>query len=209
MLVAFSVTITLYSHLVDVLSTTTEERWGKMVKGGCEMKPISLSPQSAAQIRALDQLYRHSKDGRLRQRAHIILLAAEQGMRALQIAEIVRLNEESVRRWLKRYEAEGIEGLKDNPRPGATPMVTEEYRTKLVAAVRRRPRSLEQPFSLWTCQRLTDYLAEETGIRVSDETVRRYLQAEGIVLSRPQHKISSPDPEYEIKKRRLRTHEIT
>jgi transposase len=151
-------------------------------------------------------LYRHSKDGRLRQRAQIVLLAAEQGMVATQIGVIVRLNEESVRRWLKRYEAEGIEGLKDDPRPGMVPVVTPEYRAQLVSAVRRRPRSLEQPFSLWTCQRLADYLAEETGIRVSDESVRRYLALEGIVLSRPQHKISSPDPEYEVKKRRSKQH---
>jgi len=170
------------------------------------MKPIRLSPQSEEQIKALDELYRHSKDGRLRQRAHIVLLAAEQHMVAAQIGSIVRLNEESVRRWLKRYEAEGIEGLKDNPRPGMAPLVTPEYRAQLVAVVRRRPRSLEQPFSLWTCQRLADYLAEKTGIRVSDESVRRYLALEGIVLSRPQHKISSPDPEYEVKKRRSKQH---
>lgn len=74
----------------------------------------------------------------------------------------------------------------------------------MVATVRRRPRSLGLSFSLWTCQRLADYLAEATGIRVSDETVRRHLADVGIVLSRPQHKISSPDPEYEVKKRRLK-----
>jgi transposase len=170
------------------------------------MKPIRLSPQTEEQIKALNALYRHDKDGRVRQRAHIVLLAAEQGMLAPQIGVIVRLNEESVRRWLKRYEAEGLEGLKDNPRPGMAPVVTLEYREQLVAAVRRRPRSLGQPFSLWTCQRLADYLAEETGIRVSDESVRRYLALEGIVLSRPQHTISSPDPDYQVKKRRSKQH---
>lgn len=171
------------------------------------MRAIRLSPQSEEQIKALEDVYRRNKDGRVRQRAQIILLAAEQGMVAAQIGRIVRLNEESVRRWLKRYEAEGIEGLKDNPRPGMAPVVTSEYRTQLVSAVRRRPRSLGQPFSLWTCQRLADYLADETGIRVSDESVRRYLALEGIVLSRPQHKISSPDPDYEVKKRRSKRHE--
>jgi transposase len=105
--------------------------------------------------------------------------------------------------------AEGIEGLQDAPRPGGQKVVTDEYREKLVAAVRRRPRSLGQPYSLWTLQRLADYMAEETGIRVRDETVRRHLEAEGIVLSRPQHKISSPDPEYEVKKRRLKRRETT
>jgi transposase len=41
---------------------------------------------------------------------------------------------------------------------------------------------------------LVDYLAERTGIRVSDETVRRALKQAGIVLSRPQHTNSRPDP---------------
>jgi transposase len=173
------------------------------------MKAIRLLPQSAEQIAALEKLYHTSKDGRLRQRAQIMLLAIEKGMVAAEIAEIVRLNEESVRQWLKRYEAKGIEGLSDKPRVGAEPIVTAEYQAKLEATVRQRPRSLQQPFSLWTCQRLADYLAEETGIRVSDETVRRYLKRIGIVLSRPQHKVSSPDPEYLVKKRRLKTNATT
>src|SRR5688572_20141524 len=116
------------------------------------MRPIRVSPQSEEQIKALDDVYQHSKDGRLRQRAQIVLLAAKQGIVAAQIGRIVRLNEESVRRWLKRYEAEGIKGLKDDPRPGMAPVVTPAYRAQLVAAYRRRPRSLGQPFSLWTCQ---------------------------------------------------------
>jgi transposase len=173
------------------------------------MKAITLPPQNDEQLRALDELYRTTKAVRLQQRAQMILLAAEKQLVAREIAEIVRKDEQTVRRWLKRYMAEGIEGLKDAPRPGGQKVVTDEYREKLVAAVRRRPRSLGQPYSLWTLQRLADYMAEETGLRVSDETVRRHLEAEGIVLSRPQHKISSPDPEYEVKKRRLKRHEIT
>jgi transposase len=174
-----------------------------------QMKPIQLPHQSSEQLQALDELYRTTKDVGLQQRAQMILLAAEQSMVAHEIAKIVRKDEQTVRRWLKRYRAEGIEGLQDAPRPGAQPIVTPAYRTRLVEVVRRRPRSLNQPYSLWTCQRLADFMAEETGIRVSDETVRRHLATAGIVLSRPQHKISSPDPEYEVKKRRLKTHETT
>jgi transposase len=58
---------------------------------------------------------------------------------------------------------------------------------------------------MWTLQRLADYMAEQTGLRLSIETVRQLLKAGDIVLSRPQHKISSPDPDYAVKKRRLRT----
>jgi transposase len=134
----------------------------------------------------------------------MILLAAEQGMTAPAIAQIVRGSDQTVRNWFKRYQAEGIEGLKDAPMPGAPRKVTPEYVKQLVEVVRLRPRSLGLPFSMWTLARLADYLAEQTGIRVEGETVRVHLKEAGIVLSRPQHKISSPDPEYLVKKRRSR-----
>lgn len=53
---------------------------------------------------------------------------------------------------------------------------------------------------MWTLQRLADYMAEQTGIRVGYETVRQVLKRGEIVLSWPQHTISSPDPEYQLKK---------
>lgn len=156
------------------------------------------------QRKALDQLYRTTTAPRLRTRAQMVLLSAEQGLKVPQIAVIVRESEATVLRWLKRYRAEGLEGLQDAPRPGRPAEVTAGYRTELLAAVRRRPRSLGLPFSLWTLQRLVDYLAEHTGIRVSDETVRRALKQADIVLSRPQHNISRPDPEYQVKQRRVK-----
>ncbi len=169
------------------------------------MRPIQIPSLPPRQSQALDHLYRTTKDPRLRTRAQMILLSAEQGLKVPQIAAIVRESEATVGRWLKRYLAEGTEGLQDAPRPGRPAEITAEYRAELLAAVRRRPRSLHLPFSLWTLQRLAEYLAERTGVRVSDETVRRVLKQAGIVLSRPQHKISSPDPEYAVKKRRSKT----
>lgn len=168
------------------------------------MQPIHIPALSPIQHKELDHLYRTTKDPRRRTRAQLVFLAAEQGLKVLQIARIVRESEATVLRWLKRYRAEGAEGLQDAPRPGRPSPLTKAYKDALLAAVRRRPRSCGLPFSLWTLQRLVEYLAEQTGIRVSDETVRRALKHAGMVLSRPQHQISSPDPEYALKKRRLK-----
>lgn len=173
------------------------------------MKPITLPPLNAEQVSELNELYRKTRDPRLRTRAQIILLASEKQLVAQEIGDIVRLSDQAVRKWLKRYMAEGIEGLKDQPRAGTPQKVTATYLDQLEMIVRRRPRSLDLPFSMWTLQRLADYMAEETGIRVEAETVRLHLKKMGIVLSRPQHKVSSPDPEYEVKKRRLKIHETT
>jgi len=168
-------------------------------------KPVEIPVPTAEELEALENLYRTTKEVRLRTRAQIILLAGEQRMTAPAIAKIVRENDQTVRNWLKRWMAEGIEGLKDRPMPGAPGKVTKEYEEQLLQIVRRRPRSLEQPYSMWTLQRLADYMAEQTSIRVSDETVRQVLKSGEIVLSRPQHKVSSPDPEYLVKKRRSKT----
>ena len=167
-------------------------------------QPLEIPVPTAGELEALDTLYRTTRQVRLRTRAQMVLLAGEQRLAAPAIARIVREDEQTVRRWLKRYLAEGIEGLRDRPTPGAPGKVTPTYQEQLLAAVRRRPRSLGQPYSLWTLRRLADYLAEQTGVRVSYETVRRALAAAEVVLSRPQHTISSPDPEYAAKKRRSR-----
>jgi hypothetical protein len=79
------------------------------------MKPIRIPNLDPEQLDALEALYRTTRDARLRTRAQMVLLAAEQRLTAAQIGEIVRASEETVRRWLKRYLAEGVEGLRDAP----------------------------------------------------------------------------------------------
>ena len=141
---------------------------------------------------------------RVRTRAQMVLLSAEKKLKVDEIADIVRESSVTVLRWLHRYIAEGIQGLMDAPRAGRSSILTDEFRKRLLEVVRRRPRSLELEYSMWSLQRLADFMAEDTGIRVSTETIRRALAKEDIVFSRPQHTISSPDPEYQIKKRRLK-----
>lgn len=166
------------------------------------MKAIILDALPAQALQELDEFYHSTKLARLRTRAQMILLSAEQGLKAARIAELVRDNERTVQRWLQRYQAEGVKGLYDAPRSGKPGKVTQFYKDKLLESVRLRPRALGLDFSLWTLERLSDYMAQQTGIRISAEAVRQHLKAGGIVLSRPQHKISSPDPEYQVKKRR-------
>jgi transposase len=168
------------------------------------MKKLFVPSLSEEQILELEQLYRKTGVPRVRTRAQMVLLSVEKKLTADEIAEIVRESSVTVLRWLHRYIAEGIQGLLDAPRSGRSSILTNEFRKRLLEVVRRRPRSLELEYSMWTLQRLADFMAEDTGVRVSTETIRRALAKEDIVFSRPQHTISSPDPEYQVKKRRLK-----
>ena len=145
-----------------------------------EMRALQRTPLEKEQMEDLHTLYRSPKDVRVRIRAQMRLLAAEHGMYAPAVAKMVRESEQTVRNWLMRYEAEGIKGLKDAPRPGSPKKVTSAYVTQLREVVRVRPRSLGLPFSMWPLARLANYRAEQTGIRVEAETVRVHLkEAEG------------------------------
>ncbi|RPJ25639.1 MAG: helix-turn-helix domain-containing protein [Chloroflexi bacterium] len=168
------------------------------------MKKLYVSFLSEEQKVELDELYRKTEVPRVRTRAQMVLLSAEKKLKVDEIADIVRESSVTVLRWLHRYMAEGIQGLLDAPRAGRSSILTDEFRKRLLEVVRRRPRSLELEYSMWTLQRLADFMAEDTGIRVSTETIRRALAKEDIVFSRSQHTISSPDPEYQVKKRRLK-----
>lgn len=71
------------------------------------MYPIHIDRLSTAQHTALHHAYRAAKYGRLRMRALIVLLAAERELVAADIAAVVRSHQETVRRWMVRYRAEG------------------------------------------------------------------------------------------------------
>ena len=72
------------------------------------MQAIQITNLSQEAKQALSALYRTTALPRMRTRAKMILLSAEQGLKAGQIATIVGQSERTVQRWLKGYQAEGI-----------------------------------------------------------------------------------------------------
>jgi transposase len=99
------------------------------------MKRLQVPPLIEDQLTQLEELYQKTDKPRYRTRAQMVLLSAEQGLKAEEIAGIVRESHITVLRWLKRYLAEGVEGLKNDPRPGRSVTVTDEYRHRLLETV--------------------------------------------------------------------------
>ena len=100
---------------------------------------LEIPVPTAEEVETLETLYRTTREVRLRTRAQIVLLAGEQRLTAPAIARIVRENDETVRRWLRRWVAEGITGMQDRPMPGGPSKITDAYRQRLLAVVRQRP----------------------------------------------------------------------
>jgi transposase len=105
---------------------------------------------------------------RLADRARIVLMAGE-GRPAREIAERVGCAEETVRRQRARYVSDGLDGLRDRPKPGRPLRHDHQLRAKLIALACTRPPETEQGVrrERWTHREL----AERVGISKSQAHV--------------------------------------
>ena len=139
---------------------------------------------SSEESEALVQLYRRTKEADVRSRCDMILLSNE-GLSPLQIARRVRFSRDTVSRFIKRYNKEGIVSLFDRPRSGRPRRITPEYLAQLLEAVDQAPRNLGLPFSNWTTANLAEHMAGRTGITICARQVENYIKANDFRLRRP------------------------
>ncbi len=109
-----------------------------------------------------------------------IIWPANRDWRVPAIAREPRLGGDTVRLWLKRFNAEGLAGLQDRPRAGRPVTYTAQQVGEVVALSLTDPRSLDLPFACWTLDRLRAYLHEVTGLPISRAQVGKLLVAEGV-----------------------------
>jgi len=152
-------------------------------------------PLTDREIQELVQLYRDTKNAGVRTRCDMILLS-NKGLSPPEIAQRVRFSRDTVVRFIKRYDQEGIAGLADKPRSGRPRRVTDEYLAQLSEAAEQAPRDLGLPFSNWTTANMAEYLAERSGIVIGARQVEHYLKAKCYRLRRPVRTVKhKQDPE--------------
>lgn len=88
-------------------------------------------------------------------------------------------------RHLKRFLSGGLSALARRKAPGAAPTITPEWKAELLRVIDLDPHTLGVASANWTTTLLADYLAQVTGIVVTEETVRLHLHANGYVCKRP------------------------
>jgi transposase len=137
---------------------------------------------------------------RLVERARIIELA-RQGMRPPAIAAEVGVAAVVARRWIRRFNAQGLEGLADAPRPGRPATYTAQEVGELLAASLTAPQELGLPFASWTLDRLAAYLHETKGIAIRRSRIGEILQAEGLRWRQQETWFGErPDPAFAAKR---------
>ena len=166
---------------------------------------VRLRKLTAEERAGLERLARsRTEEARLVVRAKIVLGLAN-GERPYRVAERVGIGRAAAYEWLHRFNAEGLKGLTDHPRPGRPHTYTPDQRAEVIAAALTKPEDLGLPFASWTLDRLAAYLAECKKIPIKRTRIDEILVAEGLRWRKQETWFGHrADPEFAAKRGRSR-----
>jgi transposase len=115
-----------------------------------------------------------------------------------------RIDAETVRRRVRRFNAEGLAALEDHYRCGCPPTYGPDEVATAIAAALTAPRTLGLPFASWTLDRLAAYLNEHKGIAMKRSRIDEILRREGLRWRKQETWFGARvDPEFAQKRGRL------
>lgn len=123
----------------------------------------------------------------LRRRA--LVLIEQQGLSQGQAAQMVGVHRQTVNSWVKRYRAQGEEGVLDgrrvSPRRGKGILSAEEAGQIRQWIVAQTPDQLELPFALWTSRAVRELIARRLAKHLGLTAVQLYLRRWGLTPQKP------------------------
>ena len=117
----------------------------------------------------------------------LILLKSDSRETIASIAEDLGCGTDTVIRVRRLYRKGGVAALVPLKPPGRKSKATPEFLQAMGRAVQTSPLTLGYGFSNWSVVRLAEHLAKTTGIRFSDDQLRRLLHREEFSVQRPKH----------------------
>ena len=141
------------------------------------------------------------KDAKAARRMLAIALVLE-GVDRTTAAQTCGMDRQTLRDWVHRYNAEGIEGLSNRRSAGPTPLLNSEQKAELAQIVRDGPGPEAHGVVRWRRVDLQRKIKERFGIAMHERTVGKQLAALGFrrLSVRPQHPKSDPAAQETFKK---------
>ena len=127
------------------------------------------------------------------------LRAAEllaQGRSQAEVAELVGVSRESVRRWQRRLAQGGVAALRRRPAAGRPPKLSDAQTAEVEQALLAGAQANGFATDLWTLDRVVQVVQRLTGVRLSRASSWRLLhQRLGWTVQRPERKARERDEE--------------
>lgn len=128
------------------------------------------------EICLLENRLKKEKDPKVRDRIRMMILLKE-GYKQKEVAKIMRTTERTVYTWKKRYEEDGIEGLKTKEKPGRKRKLSDEDMERLKDLLKQK--------EYWTTRGVRNLIKIEFGIEYTLRHVARILRKLGMKYQKP------------------------
>lgn len=152
------------------------------------------------ELRELERLHRVEKDARVRQRMGGVL-ARWSGVAPGEVAATYRVSEKAVTKWVKRFNRDGVSGLRDKPRSGRPTKADWDEIHKMLAG---DPRDYGYPVQGWNGRVLNDAIKKRLGVTYDHSEVYYIIKQLGFtfITPRPRSYKASADEQEKWKKRK-------
>lgn len=142
---------------------------------------------------AIQQEIVRSEDSRYDHRLHGLLLITA-GHSAGQVAELFGEDRRTVQRWIKTFESNGLDGLREGERPGRPKSLDARQWTGLGKDLRRSPADFGYPAGLWDGKLLSTHLQERYGVTLGVRQCQRLFRQLGFRFRKPRPQVAQSDP---------------
>ena len=141
------------------------------------------------------------KDGAAARRMLALALVLD-GVDRETAARSCGMDRQTLRDWVHRYNAEGLEGLRDRKGPGAVPKLSASQLAAFRALVEAGPDPAVHKVVRWRRRDLRDELKRRFGVEMHERTVGKHLARLGYrrLSVRPRHPESDPQAQEAFKK---------
>ena len=166
---------------------------------------IYAHPQGDHAIRELQVELKQAREAKWYRRLKIIQLSMA-GITVPQLAEQFELCRATIRSYLKAYNQAGIKGLRPGKSPGRRPKVGQLVKDQWREILNQTPNQYEKlgtDSRQWTLELLVRYAKEYLDQEVCFQTISAALRRCKYRTGRSKLRVGSPDPEYQVKRKRV------
>ena len=120
----------------------------------------------------LDKAYRNESDATIRERIQLVRRIVSDKRHTESVAQELHRSRAWAYKWHRRYNIQGLEGLKDQPRTGKPPSVPKELMVKI-------RQELADSNIGWDFRQVMDLIYKRTGVRYHEVHIYRLLHKWG------------------------------
>lgn len=156
------------------------------------MRRLEIAQAETLRI-AIQQEIGRSQESRYDHRLHGLLLVAN-GQSCQQVAELFGEDPRTVQRWVKKFEAQGLDGLREGARPGRPATLDARHWPGIKRDLRRTPGEFGHQAQLWDGRVLSEHLRRHYGVILGVRQCQRLFSQLGFRLRKPRPQVAQSDP---------------